>query len=91
MVFGRKKREPQEENEEKLTREALLGALGIRRWRVPEGYRELESYPLMPPFSYAVIAQNEKTSHRTSRSRRPSLSYGRSSSMSLRPRGRGRA
>lgn len=62
MVFGRKKREPQEENEQKLTREALLGALGIRRWRVPEGYRELESYPLMPPFSYAVLAQNEKTS-----------------------------
>ena len=62
MVFGRKKKGAQEEKDEGLPREALLGALGIRRWRVPEGYRELESYPLRAPFSYAIIAQNEQTS-----------------------------
>jgi len=62
MVFGRKKKAPQEEKEQGLQKEALLGALGIRRWRVPEGYQERDSYPLMAPFSYAVIAQNEKTS-----------------------------
>jgi len=60
MVFGRKKSLQQEEPG--LPKEALLGALGIQRWRVPEGYREVESYPLRAPFSYAVLAQNEKTS-----------------------------
>lgn len=62
MVFGRKKKETQEEKAEGLTKEALLGVLGIRRWRVPEGYREVESYPLRAPFSYAIIAQSEQTS-----------------------------
>ncbi|RLI10476.1 hypothetical protein DRO42_01110 [Candidatus Bathyarchaeota archaeon] len=63
MVLGRgKKKREQEEKEETLPKEALLGALGIRRWRVPEGYREVESYPLKAPFSYAVISQSEQTS-----------------------------
>ena len=61
MVFGRKKK-AQEEKAEALTKEELLGALGIWRWHIPEGYREVESYPLMAPFSYAVITQNEQTS-----------------------------
>jgi len=41
--------------------EALAGYLDVKRRRTPEGYFELESYPLRPPFSYAFIAQNEDT------------------------------
>jgi len=62
MVFGRKKKEARDEKEEALSKEELLGALGIYRWRIPEGYQEVESYPLMAPFSYAIIAQNEESS-----------------------------
>jgi len=35
--------------------------LKIRRWRIPEGHVEVESYPLKPPFSYTCIVQNEDT------------------------------
>jgi flagellar protein FlaI len=48
--------------EEGVPSEVVLSALGIRRWRVPEGYKEIESYPLKPPFSYAIIARNEVNS-----------------------------
>ena len=64
MVLGRKKREPKEKEDEGISKEALLGALGIRRWRVPEGYEEVESYPLNAPYSYAIVAQNKQTSER---------------------------
>ena len=64
MVLGRKKREQKEEKPEGISKEALLGALGIRRWRVPEGYEEVDSYPLMAPYSYAIVTQNEQTSER---------------------------
>jgi flagellar protein FlaI len=33
--------------------------LGIQGARVPEGYVQIESYPLKPPFSYAWIFQDE--------------------------------
>jgi flagellar protein FlaI len=45
-----------------VPRDTLLGALGINRWKVPEGYVEVESYPLQAPFSYCIIAKDEQTS-----------------------------
>ncbi len=62
MVLRRKKRRGPDEKDEGVSKEVLLGALGIRRWRVPEGYKEVEGYPLNPPYSYCVIARNDQTS-----------------------------
>ncbi|UCG45668.1 MAG: type II/IV secretion system ATPase subunit [Candidatus Bathyarchaeota archaeon] len=50
-----------EDKEEGISEEALIGYLDIEGWTVPEGYFEVETYPLKPPFSYATIAQNEDT------------------------------
>ncbi|MEM2988223.1 MAG: hypothetical protein QXK26_04205, partial [Candidatus Bathyarchaeia archaeon] len=38
--------------------EDLIGYLDIKKWGAPEGYVEVETYPLKPPFSYACIVQN---------------------------------
>jgi len=63
MLIGKKKRKaPMDKTKEELPKDALLGALGIKHQRLPEDYRELESFPLIAPFSYAVIAQDEQTS-----------------------------
>jgi flagellar protein FlaI len=51
--------EKQQKNE--LTQEELVGYLNLRRWGIPEGFIEVETYPLKPPFSYACIVQNEDT------------------------------
>ena len=57
MKLGKKK----EENEERkrTSEEELIGYLGIQGCRVPEGYTQVESYPLKPPFSYAWIFQDD--------------------------------
>ncbi|HSV48764.1 MAG TPA: type II/IV secretion system ATPase subunit, partial [Candidatus Acidoferrales bacterium] len=39
--------------------EELIAYLGIQGFKVPEGYTQIESYPLNPPFSYAWIFQDE--------------------------------
>ncbi|MEM2971465.1 MAG: type II/IV secretion system ATPase subunit [Candidatus Bathyarchaeia archaeon] len=39
----------------------LVEFLDVKKWSVPEGYVEVEYYPLNPPFSYAAIIQNEET------------------------------
>jgi hypothetical protein len=62
MSFRRKKSRLKDIEGEGVPRETLLGTLGINRWKVPEGYVEVESYPLMAPFSYCIIARNEQTS-----------------------------
>ncbi|MCW3979466.1 MAG: type II/IV secretion system ATPase subunit [Candidatus Bathyarchaeota archaeon] len=59
---GRRRKRRPEEKDEGVPREVLPGALGMRRRRVPEGYRMVDSYPLNPPFSYCVIARNDQTS-----------------------------
>jgi len=61
LFKGRKGGRKAERKEEEVPAEVLLGALNLRIRRIPEGYREVESYPLTPPFSYAIIAQNSET------------------------------
>jgi len=39
----------------------LIEFLDVKRWSVPEGYVEVEYYPLKPPFSYAAIIQSDET------------------------------
>jgi flagellar protein FlaI len=50
-----------EKVDEFLLEEDLMGRLDIKQRDVPEGYFEVETYPLKPPFSYAYIAQSEDT------------------------------
>jgi flagellar protein FlaI len=38
----------------------LVQFLDVKKWSVPDGYSEIEYYPLIPPFSYAAIVQNEE-------------------------------
>lgn len=61
----RKKRKGKTQEEEKtkfsISEEDLAGYLNLKRWTVPEGYAETETYPLKAPFSYAFIVQNEET------------------------------
>lgn len=61
LFRGKKGRKKVESKGEEIPAEVLLGALNLRLRRIPEGYREVETYPLTPPFSYAVIAQNSET------------------------------
>ena len=41
--------------------QTIVGTLGLKRHGAPEGYIEIETYPLKPPFSYASVVQNETT------------------------------
>ena len=61
LGLSRKKRK-EDVKDEGVPSEVLLGVLGMRKHRVPEGYKEVVTYPLKPPFSYAIIASNERTS-----------------------------
>jgi len=60
-LFGGKKDKRRFDEKKRISEEDLIGYLKIRRWRIPEGHVEVESYPLKPPFSYACIVQNEDT------------------------------
>lgn len=52
----------QEQLEDMTTLEGeLVDFLDVKKWSVPEGYVEIEYYPLKPPFSYAAIVQNIET------------------------------
>jgi flagellar protein FlaI len=57
LNFGKKKQEIQEK--EKTSDEEMIAYLGIQGYQVPEGYTQVESYPLNPPFSYAWIFQDD--------------------------------
>ena len=52
---------PEENPDRGLPEEALAGYLDVKRKKAPEGYSEVETYPLKPPFSYAYITRNEDT------------------------------
>jgi flagellar protein FlaI len=58
MKFGKKKN-LEIEAQPKTSEDELIGYLGIQGTRVPEGYSQVESYPLKPPFSYAWIFQDD--------------------------------
>ncbi|MGB9841651.1 MAG: type II/IV secretion system ATPase subunit [Candidatus Bathyarchaeales archaeon] len=58
MLFKKKKDEETEEKDT-IPEEELIGLLGIQGYRAPEGYVQIESYPLKPPYSYAWIFQEE--------------------------------
>jgi flagellar protein FlaI len=51
----------QQEQEFGVSEETLAGYLNLKKWTVPEGYVEVETYPLKAPFSYASIVQHEDT------------------------------
>ena len=61
LSLFRKKKGERPAKKEEVPVETLLGELNLRRWRMPEGYNEVETYPLRPPFSYAIVAQNKET------------------------------
>jgi flagellar protein FlaI len=58
MKLG-KKNQDELEAKVKTSDEELVAYLGIQGYQVPEGYTQVESYPLNPPFSYAWIFQDE--------------------------------
>ncbi|MFQ6068535.1 MAG: type II/IV secretion system ATPase subunit [Candidatus Bathyarchaeia archaeon] len=64
LKLGKKEKKETHEEEETafgVSEETLAGYLNLKRWTVPEGYVEVETYPLKAPFSYASIVQNEET------------------------------
>jgi len=65
MRFKLKSREKSGKQDEDtvqgFSEEDLAGYLEIGGWSTPEGYFEVETYSLEPPFSYASIVQNEDT------------------------------
>ncbi len=56
--LGKKKQEEIQIKQE-TPDEELIAYLGIQGYQVPEGYTQLESYPLNPPFSYAWVFQDD--------------------------------
>jgi archaeal flagellar protein FlaI len=58
MKLG-KKTQTEIQEKEKASDDELIAYLGIQGYQVPEGYTQVESYPLNPPFSYAWIFQEE--------------------------------
>ncbi len=61
MKRGKKKSKKEDKRTEQVSTEDLIGDLSLLRQGTPEGYRELETYPLNPPFAYADIVQDEET------------------------------
>jgi flagellar protein FlaI len=63
MKMKRSKKKSKKEDKEtgKISAEDLMGELKVLRRGTPEGYRELETYSLNPPFAYACIVQNQDT------------------------------
>jgi flagellar protein FlaI len=59
LKIGKKKVEETFEEKEKTSDEEMIAYLGIQGYQVPEGYIQVESYPLTAPFSYALIFQDE--------------------------------
>jgi archaeal flagellar protein FlaI len=58
MKIGKKK--PQEiQDNEKTSDEEMIAYLGIQGYQVPEGFTQIDSYPLNPPFSYAWLFQDD--------------------------------
>ena len=54
-----KKKQQEVQIKQETPDEELIAYLGIQGYKVPEGYTEIESYPLNPPFSYAWVFQED--------------------------------
>jgi len=61
MKRSKKKSKKGDKETGKTSAEDLIGELRLFRQGIPEGYIELETYPLNPPFAYACVVQNEDT------------------------------
>jgi len=65
MKFNLKLKKPAEKQGEERVKElgdeSLIGYLNLKRRGAPEGYSEVENYPLNAPFSHASVVQNEST------------------------------
>lgn len=61
MKFIKKNDKQTKPETQQLSEETLVGLLDLKKWSPPEGYYEMETYPLKPPFSYATIVQHEET------------------------------
>lgn len=59
MVKRGKKKQDEIQEKEQTSDEELIAYLGIQGYQVPEGYTQVESYPLNPPFSYAWVFQDD--------------------------------
>jgi archaeal flagellar protein FlaI len=57
-MVGKKKKEEIKQKEQ-TSDEEMIAYLGIQGYSVPEGYSQIESYPLNPPFSYAWVFQDD--------------------------------
>ncbi|MEM3085038.1 MAG: type II/IV secretion system ATPase subunit [Nitrososphaerales archaeon] len=58
---GDKDKDKDKDKEESQKSNDLVSVLKITHFSIPEGFEEITKYPLNPPFSYAVIAQNPST------------------------------
>jgi archaeal flagellar protein FlaI len=58
MKLG-KKNKVEIQKKQETPDEELVAYLGIQGYQVPEGFTQIESYPLNPPFSYAWVFQDE--------------------------------
>ncbi len=54
-----KKKQTQLEEKEKTSDEELIACLGIQGYQVPEGFSQVDNYPLNAPFSYAWVFQDD--------------------------------
>lgn len=61
LKFRRKEMFGEQQTDLGASEETLAGYLNLKRVSVPEGYAEVETYPLKAPFSYASIVQSEDT------------------------------
>ncbi len=57
----KQRREIEERPDLSVSEETLAGYLDLKRFTVPEGCSEVETYPLKAPYSYASIVQDEET------------------------------
>jgi len=62
LKLKKNKSEKEENAEEMMKKEGeIVEFLDVKKWSIPDGYAEVEYYPLNPPFSYAAVVQNDET------------------------------
>jgi hypothetical protein len=54
-----KKKQVEIKIKEEAPDEELIANLGIKGFNVPEGYSQIENYPLNAPYSYAWVFQDD--------------------------------